>query len=321
MTGHLMALGVSVSHARDSVSSTKSTRAAATFAEVYGGGAIVECANKARRNLNLKGLRALDLRTMKDDGTPWNFTLRADRKLARELLDKDDPDWLVGSPPCTAFSIWNYAMNYPKMDRDKVQRAIEEGKTHLNFVVSLYRKQMLKGKYFLHEHPATALSWKEDTVLALIRSPLVHTVVADQCMYGLTTPAEGSTTERLPAMKPTRFMTNSVFMRDQLSLKCDKSHVHQPLVGGRCRDAAFYPLQLVEAILQGMALTADHDAKTIASMMGCRAMEEERKDTIGAVTKAASTIPSTDDEKPVPTSSVKKVAGGVLPIAYHPVQF
>ena len=116
---------------------------------------------------------------MKDDGTPWNFTLRAGRKLARDVLDKDDPDWLVGSPPCTAFSIWNYAMNYPKMDRDKVQRAIEEGKTHLNFVVSLYRKQMLKGKYFLHEHPATALSWKEDTVLALIRSPLVHTVVAD----------------------------------------------------------------------------------------------------------------------------------------------
>ena len=116
-------------------------------------------------------------------------------------------------------------MNYPKIDRDKVQRTIEEDKTHLNFVVSLYRNQMLKGKYFLHEHPATALSWKEDTVLALILSPSVHTVVAGQCMYSLSTPAEASTNERLPAMKPTKFMTNSVFRRDQLSVKCDKSHV------------------------------------------------------------------------------------------------
>ena len=107
----------------------KSTSAAVTFAEVYGGGAIVDCASKAKRNLNLEGLRALNLWTLKADGTPWNFTLRADRKLARELLVKDDNDWLIGSPPCTELSIWNYAMNYPKMDRDKVQRAIEEGKT------------------------------------------------------------------------------------------------------------------------------------------------------------------------------------------------
>ena len=55
-------------------------------------------------------------------------------------------------------------------------------------------------------------------------------------------------------------------------------------------------------------------------MMGCRATEDERKDTIGAVTKAASTIPNVDDDKPIPTSSVKKATGGVLPVAYHPAQ-
>ena len=63
---------------------------------------------------------------------------------------------------------------------------MDEGRTHLNFVVSLYRKQMPKGKYLLRKHPTTALSWKEDTALALIKSQLVHTAVADQCMYGLT---------------------------------------------------------------------------------------------------------------------------------------
>ena len=142
-------------------------------------------------HLNLEGLRALDLRTQKPNGNPWDFTIRADRRLARELIDRDQPDWLIGSPPCTAFNIWNYAMNYPKMDKEKVRAAVEAGRTHLNFVVGLYRKQMNRNKCFLHEHPATGLSWKDETVVALLKSPLVLTVIADQYMYGLTSPAEG----------------------------------------------------------------------------------------------------------------------------------
>ena len=92
-----------------------------------------------------EGLRALDLRTLKPDGQPWNFPKRADRRLASQLIDKDEPDWLIGSPPCTAFSIWSYAMNCPKMDKEKVDETIAEGRTHLNFVVSLYRKQIMRG--------------------------------------------------------------------------------------------------------------------------------------------------------------------------------
>ena len=260
LVGNLMTLGVPEQTARDHVCAMRSRRPAATFSEVYGGGSIVDCANQARHDLNLEGLRALDLRTQKPNGTPWDFTIRADRRLARELIDRDQPDWLIGSPPCTAFSIWNYAMNYPKMDKEKVRAAVEAGRTHLNFVVSLYRKHMNRDKlFFLHEHPATALSWKGETVMALLKSPLVLTVIADQCRYGLTSPAEGKPGQRLPALKPTRFMTNSKFMRDQLSMRCDKQHSHQPLIGGRCRDAAFYPLPLVEAILKGMSNRADDE--------------------------------------------------------------
>ena len=82
----------------------------------------------------------------------------------------------------------NYGMNYPKMDPDVVREKLAEGRLHLQFVASLYRIQAAEGRYFLHEHPATALSWKENTVLALLRHSPVRTVVADKCMYGLTTP-------------------------------------------------------------------------------------------------------------------------------------
>ena len=90
-----------------------------------------------------------DLRTLIPDARPWDFTLRADRRLARGLLDQDDTDWLIGKI---------YDMNHPKMDQEEMRKAVDQGRTHLNFVVSLYRKQMLKGKHFLHEHPATAAS-------------------------------------------------------------------------------------------------------------------------------------------------------------------
>ena len=112
MLDTLMSLGATEATSRGRISAMRSARAAATVAEVYGGGAIVDCANKARRDLNLKGLRTRDLRTLRPDGRPWGFTVRADRILAREILDQDDPDWLIASPPCTALSLWMYAMNY-----------------------------------------------------------------------------------------------------------------------------------------------------------------------------------------------------------------
>ena len=63
-----------------------------TFVEVYGGGSFCKEAEQSRRNLNLKGLSAMDLRTLKPDGTPWNFCRRADRQEARRYIDKHDPD-------------------------------------------------------------------------------------------------------------------------------------------------------------------------------------------------------------------------------------
>ena len=83
----------------------------------------------------------------------------------------------------------------------------------------------------------------------------VLTVVMDQCMFGLET--KSSDGSRLPAKKPTKWMTNSPFMIDALDARCDKSHKHQHLVGGRAADAAFYPPKLLRAILRGMAMTRD----------------------------------------------------------------
>ena len=182
-----------------------------TSCELFGvyGKSISDYAGAHKRNSNVQRLGAFDLRTLKSDGTPWNFTLRAERKLARQHMNDQDPEWIIGALPCTPFSIWNAGIHFKKMDPAKAKAMIHESKLHLRFMCSLYRRQIMKGKDFLHEHPVSALSWRTKETKAIEKVALVQTIVSDQRQYGLVTPAEGDRTKLMPALKPTRFMWTS----------------------------------------------------------------------------------------------------------------
>ena len=131
--------------------------------------------------------------------------------------------------------------------------------------------------------------------------PGVSIVTADQCMYGLRTPAEekGKTA---PARKTTKFMTSSRQMADLLRRRCDGEHLHQPLVGGRCRDAAYYPLRLIQAILQGI-----RDTKNAEDLI--RSEADDHRAMINAVSDSAGTLPTIDQA--AHTSKIPKVKGGL----------
>ena len=62
---------------------------------------------------------------------------QTDRNLARDLVDREDPNWIIGNPPCTVFSLWNYGMNHRKMDPQVVQHRLRDGRVHLKFVCKL----------------------------------------------------------------------------------------------------------------------------------------------------------------------------------------
>ena len=123
-----------------------------SFVEMYGCGNIVNAANHVLRNLNVSGLGAFDLRTSKPNGEAWDFSKKLDRTAASRYVKEKRPTWIVGSPPCTAFSRLQ-GLNFPKMDPDKVDRIMKEAKAHLHFVISLYHIQMADGRHWLHENP------------------------------------------------------------------------------------------------------------------------------------------------------------------------
>ena len=124
-----------------------------TFMELYGRGKLVEASHGCRRNLNVAGLDALDLRTCKADGTAWDFNLSSDRQEAIELIKKLKPTWVIGSPPCTAFSRLNLGLNFPKMQPEVVKQKVAEGIRHLHFMLTIYKLQMDAGRFFFTRAP------------------------------------------------------------------------------------------------------------------------------------------------------------------------
>ena len=90
---------------------------------------------------------------------------------------------------------------------------------------------------------------------ALLRQKNVDVAISDQCMYGLMT--HGKNGDLVHAKKPTKWASSSPQMLARLRTRCDKTHDHQHLMGGRAKDAAFYPPELITEILRGMRDTAD----------------------------------------------------------------
>ena len=141
-------------------------------------------------------------------------------------------------------------MNFRKMKQADVDKMVSEGRAHLELMCNIYRRQMRAGRWLLHAHPATAVSWREECFNELTKDPSVQVVKADQCQYGLTSPAPAG--RPLPALKLTKFMANASPMAKLLQRRCQKDHAHQPLVSGRCAAAAFYPVKFIRTIIKGI---------------------------------------------------------------------
>ena len=61
----------------------------------------------------------------------------------------------------------------------------QQGLAHLEYAVQLYWEQISRGRFFIHEHPATASSWGLPMVKELERHPGVQIVTGDMCRWGM----------------------------------------------------------------------------------------------------------------------------------------
>jgi hypothetical protein len=101
-------------------------------------------------HVNLEAGMTFDLR-MGHDGRHWDFLKAADRAKARQLISREKPFIVIGSPPCTDFSSWNTRLNHKRMSESEVHRRKVEAETLLGFAIEVYEHQMRHGRHFLHD--------------------------------------------------------------------------------------------------------------------------------------------------------------------------
>ena len=100
----------------------------------------------------------------------------------------------------------------------------------LEYAVHLDWDQISRGRFFLHEHPATATSWGLSMVEELERHLGFQVVTGDMCRWGMTLEKDITGDEPVKLVKkPSKWMTNS------------------PI--SRTKQAESYPVSLIKAIL------------------------------------------------------------------------
>ena len=217
---------------------------------------------------------AYDIEINDEDGKPWDFDLPSQRAKCLQQIQEQKPEFLIGSPMCTAFSILQ-GLNKWRMSPDKWNSLIEKGLRHMRFAVKLYRLQDEGGRFFLHEHPNSATSWKMPEVLKLMNDLQLEKTTAHMCRYGMKS-ADESGGGRVK--KPTGFLTNSSFLRDQLGKRCMGGHHHIQLLGGRARACQVYPDKLCRAILVGIRNELVNTGKIKANSMDMLNVSQENLD-------------------------------------------
>ena len=213
---------------------------------------------------------AFDVTTVDEEGKPWDFDDPGQRAKARERILREKPMLLIGSPMCTAFSAWQ-ELNKHKRDPKLIQKEWNKAMVHLNFVCELYKIQDEHGRYFLHEHPVGASSWKEICIRDVMALEGVARANGDQCQYGQEDRSGN------PIKKPTGWMSNSEETLKALSRRCTgrsgacsraKGGKHTTCSGQAARGAAIYPFRLCKAILQGFRNQLRRDGVAEVNVVG-----------------------------------------------------
>ena len=93
----------------------------------------------------------------------YDFDNKKDRDRCWEVLERDKPNMVIGSPPCTLFSKLQELNKFMYKDNQmwmfKFQERMEQAKRNVEFCAKVYQYQIDNNRYVLHEHPYLATSW------------------------------------------------------------------------------------------------------------------------------------------------------------------
>ncbi len=187
----------------------------------------------------------IDITCPREDGSTWDLLDPKCQKELERLQAEQQPELLIGSPPCTSFC----SLLFLTKTKDQIEQLRQEGREHVRICVEAYKRQLAMGKHFLHEHPAHSASWMMPEVSELINTDGVYLVQGPMCRWQMK--AVDNYGEEGFVRKETKWLTSSPRLATLLSGRCNQEHRHVHLIGKhRTQAAARYPPKLVSAILR-----------------------------------------------------------------------
>lgn len=179
--------------------------------EVYSPKRFTEAAAK----LKLKPGFAVDLCETKPDCTNWDLNKPEDVQLVHQLVDEEEPKLLTGSPPCHMFSVLQN-ISWRKISPEIRNKRMDEALHHLHTSCDLYRKQYDAGRWFLHEAPWGAASWKDPEIQELAARPGVWKVRGPMCRWEMSATDKRGLQGTGFVKKETGWLTNSELLAKTL---------------------------------------------------------------------------------------------------------
>ena len=158
--------------------------------------------------------------------TGYDFLTADSRARALKLQSRHRPFFTMLSAPCTMYSPMQNA-NLGKMDLATKKRRWSEAHCLLDYSMLVAKRQHAQKRFFAHEHPQKATSWKRQSVKDLEEEEDVMKVSFDQCRVNLRTPVS-----KKPLQKRTTLLTNSAAIVDLFQpLQCACTEEHATIEG------------------------------------------------------------------------------------------
>ena len=81
---------------------------------------------------------SLDLTFKRASGMHWDFSVASNRKAAIEMIRETKPYLIIGSPPCTAWSMLQHLGKNKPGHEERLRRDQEQARVHLEFCALIY---------------------------------------------------------------------------------------------------------------------------------------------------------------------------------------
>ena len=153
------------------------------------------------------------------------------------MQEEHQTELLIGSAPCISFR----TLLYPSGTKSQTDREQVQERQYTRACIEAYKRQLIMGRHFLHEHPVHASSWFMPEMREFMNDGRVHLVQGPMCHWRLSSTGDGHeqglcrrlvmATSRDLCVEKTRWATSSSRLAALLARKHAGENCRVRLIG------------------------------------------------------------------------------------------